>query len=337
MTFYYHRRQRFLGIALVVISLAFHLGTVALYQRQPDLFAAFTIFPIWIWGLIGGGLAALAYLVFRAPMSLLTAGAWALTVFLFADETLPLGRLGSERPKPGIPERHLGQDVLRVATINWAGSPGNFSPTIIKYNPDIVCIQEIPHPYRLRQLNQSLYQGKGDYRYDARKRCGVVVRGDILFHQRNPRFRSQQVTIQLPDSRIVEVANLHLTASATDMRLWEPECWKDHRTNRQIRRSELAIVLYNLKATAPKGGSGLIVAGDFNAPANDNIYRLLDRDMVNTFDAVGTGWPNTYHRRIPIMRLDHIYVNNQLRPVRSRAVTVPESDHRMVVSDLVFQ
>ena len=79
------------------------------------------------------------------------------------------------------------------------------------------------------------------------------------------------------------------------------------------------------------------MAGDFNAPANDNIYRLLDRDMVNTFDAVGTGWPNTYHRRIPIMRLDHIYVNNQLRPVRSRAVTVPESDHRMVVSDLVFQ
>ena len=337
MTFYYHRRQRFLGICLVVLSLAFHLVTVALYQRQPDLFAAFTIFPIWIWGILGFGLAACAYLAFRAPLSLLTAGAWALTVFLFADETLPLGRLGSERPRPGIPERHLGQEVVRVATINWAGSPGNFSPAILKYQPDIVCIQEIPHPYRLRQLSQQLYGGKGDYRYDARKRCGIVVRGNILRHIRQERFRNQQVTARLPDGNIVEIANLHLTASATDMRFWESACWRRHRSNRQVRRSELATALYMLKASIPKDGRGLIVAGDFNAPANDNIYRLLERDMVNTFDAVGTGWPNTYHRRIPLMRLDHIYVNRRLRPVRSRAVSIPESDHRMVVSDLVFQ
>ena len=262
---------------------------------------------------------------------------WALTVFLYADETVPLGRLGAERPLPGQPERHRGRDVVRVATINWDGSPGNFSPTILKYQPDIVCIQEIPHPYRLRQLNSSLYQDRGYYVYNDAKRCGIVTRGEILQHVTHRDFRTQQATVRLPTGQTVEVLNLHLTAPATDLRLWEPACWRRHQTNRQMRRAQLVTGLYVLKSTVPKERSGIIVAGDFNAPANDTLFRIIDREMVNSFDAVGTGWPNTYHRRIPMMRLDHIYAGRRLHPVRSRAVTIPESDHRMVVSDLVFE
>jgi len=337
MTFLHQRRRRITGVVLVVISLAFHLATLAVYRRQPDLFAAFTVFPIWFWGLLGGGLSAFAYWAFRAPLGLLTSAIWAFTVFLFADETLPLGRLGAEAPRPGIPQRHHGRNVLRVATINWGGSPGNFSQTIIDYRPDIVCIQEIPHPYRLRELNISLYGGKGDYRYDAKNRCGVLVRGEILRQVKQSLFRGQQIAARMPDGREISVVNLHLTAAATDMRLWELDCWKNHRTNRQIRRAELATAINILNITDPGKKGTAIVAGDFNAPSNDRLYGLVDREMTDTFAAVGTGWPNTYHRRIPLLRLDHIFVSDQLMPVRSRAVTIPESDHRMVISDMIFE
>ena len=203
--------------------------------------------------------------------------------------------------------------------------------------PDILFIQEIPHPYRLRQLNDSLYQGKGDYRYDAEKRCGIIVRGEIERQIKNQVYRSQQVTARLPNQRKVELVNLHLQAASTDLRLWTRECWRTHRQNRELRRAELGLSLEILKRTLPSTSRPTIIAGDFNAPANDSIYRMLGDRFVDSFEAAGTGWGNTYHRRFPILRLDHIFVSEEFLPVRSTVVTIPESDHRMVVSDLVLR
>ena len=321
----------------MVGALGSHLVTFILYTRQPDLFAAFTLFPIWIWGSIGLLLASTAFLFFRAPLSLFAAGIWAVTILVFADEARPLGRIGKEAPEPGIPKHYGGRNVLRVATINWASSSENFSPEIIRYQPDVIFVQEIPHPYRLRHLNDVLYRGKGDYRYDAGKRCGIVVRGEIERQIRSQQYRSQHVTVKLPSGRRIELVNLHLQPASTDMRLWSRDCWRIHRINRQLRRVELAFALEVLKEHTPFPRRPTILAGDFNAPSNDTVYRMLHKNFTDTFSASGTGWGNTYHRRMPLLRLDHIYASKAFIPVRSRVVSIPESDHRMVISDLILQ
>lgn len=333
----YRPRRKAFGVALVIIALGFHLLTIALYTRQPDLFAAFTLFPIWVWGGIGLSISSLAFLGFRAPLSLFTSGVWAVTVLALSDETRSLGRIGQEAPEPGIPKRHNGRNVIRVATINWSASPKSFSLDIERYHPDIIFIQEIPHPYQLRKLNDTLYKGKGDYRYDSTKRCGVIVRGEIERQIRNKIYRSQQVTARLPNGRKVELLNLHLQAASTDMRLWQRDCWRIHQQNRKLRRAELTVALSVLKETSPFPNRPTIVAGDFNAPANDSIYRMLRHHFTDSFDASGTGWGNTYHRRLPILRLDHIFASKHFLPVRSRVVSIPQSDHRMVVSDFVLK
>lgn len=326
------------GMALVAFSLAFHLFAVALYARQPDRFAAFTLLPIWIWGTFGLGLSSVAFLFFRAPLSLFTSAAWALTILFVSDETRALGRLGSDALHPGTPERYGGRDVIRVATINWAGSRVNFSEPIVRYQPDIVFIQEITHPYRLRQLNQILYEGRGDYRYDPRTQCGIVARGEIQHHIQNPVYRSQQVRVRLPSGRRVELVNLHLQAASTDLSLWRRSCWRKHNVNRKLRRGELAFALEILRKTNKNPRlSAVIIAGDFNAPSGDRVYRMLKKDYIDTFSESGTGWSNTYHRRFPILRLDHIFASQSFVPARSRVVTIPESDHRMVVSDLILR
>lgn len=329
--------KKAIGIALVVGALGFHLVTFVLYVRQPDMFAAFTLFPIWVWGAVGLTMSCSAFLFLRAPLSLLATTIWALTILLMADEARSLGRIGAEAPEPGTPRAYGGRQVLRVATINWSGSPGNFSPAIIQYQPDVVFIQEIPHPYRLRQLNDVLFEGKGDYRYDAVKRCGVVVRGTIERQIRSQEYRSQHLTVMLPSTRRIELVNLHLQAAATDMRLWRRDCWRVHRINRKLRRGELLFALSVLKQHSPFPSRPTIMAGDFNAPAGDSIYRMLETDFVDAFGMSGVGWGNTYHRRLPILRLDHIYANDAFVPVRSSVVSIPESDHRMVVADLILR
>lgn len=333
----YRPGKKAIGVALVVGSLGFHLVTFILYVRQPDMFAAFTLFPIWLWGALGLTLSSLAFLMFRAPLSLVATTIWALTILTMADEARSLGRIGAEGPEPGTPRAYGGRQVLRVATINWSGSPGNFSADVIHYQPDIVFIQEIPHPYRLRQLNDALFEGKGDYRYDALKRCGVVVRGTIERQIRSKEYRSQHLTVKLPSGRLIELVNLHLQAAPTDMRLWRRDCWRVHNVNRKLRRGELGFAVAVLKKHSPFPRRPTILAGDFNAPAGDSTYRMLDRNFIDAFSEAGIGWGNTYHRRLPILRLDHIYVSDSFVPVRSAVISIPESDHRMVVADLILR
>ena len=330
-----------LAAALVLASLAVHFGTVVLFSRQPDRFAAFTVIPVWIWGSFGLLLSCGAFLLFRARLSLFMTATWILTVLLVADETRGLARLGSAPLVAGPPARFDGREVVRVATLNRAGSNENFSELIIRHQPDIIFIQEIAHPYRLRQLNETLFQGKGDYRYDKHTRCGLVVRGVIEHHIPNPPalpYRNQQVRAKLPNGRRVELVNVHLQAASTDLSLWKRECWRSHCHNRQERRSEIAFTLQKLEKTNinPKLPA-VIIAGDFNAPAGDRVFRLLEDAFSDTFSDAGAGWGNTYHSSFPLLRLDYIFASPAFYTARSRAVRVEESDHRMVVSDLVFR
>ena len=92
----YRPGRKAFALALVVASLGFHLITVALFSRQPDRFAAFTLFPIWIWGSFGLAISSTAFLFFRAPLSLFTSAAWAITILVLADETGSLLRVGVE-------------------------------------------------------------------------------------------------------------------------------------------------------------------------------------------------------------------------------------------------
>jgi endonuclease/exonuclease/phosphatase (EEP) superfamily protein YafD len=59
----------------------------------------------------------------------------------------------------------------------------------------------------------------------------------------------------------------------------------------------------------------------------------MNADFVDAFAACGTGWGNTYQRRFPILRIDHLYATRHLTPVRCRTITTRFSDHRMVVAD----
>ncbi len=73
------------------------------------------------------------------------------------------------------------------------------------------------------------------------------------------------------------------------------------------------------------------------APADAPVYELLRPEFTDAFSTVGTGWGNTYHRSLPLLRIDCIYSSDKLIPLRSRAIKLPLSDHRMVVADYIFR
>ncbi len=312
---------------MVAGSFVLHFVTIILYLRVPDRFTAFTVFPIWVWCGIGLLLSGSAFLFFRFRLSLLLSAIWTITFFLMADEARSLGRLGKPLPYVGHPE-----NSLRVITFNCHSSR-DLITSLRPYNPDIVFLQEITSHSRVKKLAQALFADEADFRHYPRKSCAVIVRGKISHYLRIHGTRCQMVTARLLRGPEVQLMNVHLTPAETNLRLWRRDCWQAHFHSRLRRRAELAVQLAILRQKTPANQLPTIIAGDFNAPPQDATHRLLERHYVNTFSHVGTGWGNSFPSSFPIVRIDHIYASPDLIPERCAAISIPNSDHRMIVAD----
>ena len=211
---------------------------------------------------------------------------------------------------------------------------GDPSPDLAKWEPDIVLLQDV-FPHQVQKIANALYDGRGDYRTHLTN--GIVTRWKIQREVRNPSQRDQQVTLIMPDGRSIEVVNVHLRSAATDLRFWNRTTWSEHRINRSLRQKELSLTRQILEQTTNFPNTPTIFGGDFNAPATDIVHQQLTRDFADAFATAGTGWGDTFQRRLPILRIDHIYATRHLTPVRSLTVTTRHSDHRMVVADYVLQ
>ncbi len=331
----YHsiRFRRYSGWLLVLLSFFFHIFTVYCFSRQPDRFAAFTVLPLWFWGVIGLSIAVAALLLLRASLSLIMSFIWILTIFVGSDEAKVLSNIGNKAPIKGIATTVGRKPVIRVLSLNCKNyTAGNPTNEILAWNADIVLLQEI-YPYFVKEICDKAYQNTGSYR--VHHSSGIISRWPITRDGRIDQFRDHQCTIQTPDGSTIEVMNVHLATAATDARLWLRECWSNHRNNRLFRRNELGAILQTLDATASPISNAVIVGGDFNAPAQDATYRLMDRDYQDAYLQAGCGWSNTFPRSLPMMRLDHIYISSQLKCVRATTETAANSDHRILVTDLI--
>lgn len=321
------------------LALLLHLVTVYAYSRQPDRYAAFTVMPIWVWGGIGLMCSVIAFYFLRASLSLIMTGVWAVTLLVGADEARVLANFGRSAPQPGAAPSHQGEPVIRVLSLNCGRLHfGDPSADIAAWQPDIVLLQEA-YPHHVRRFADVLYGGRGDYRahFTREGGIGVLTRWKIQREVRNPALRSQQLTIELPDERTIEVVNVHLDTAATDLRFWRREAWREHRVNRAVRRNEVLTVMRILEETNSRfPNTPVIFGGDFNATPGDPVHRMMAADFTDAFAAAGTGWGNTFQRRFPVLRIDMIYATRHLTPVRCAAVLTRHSDHRMVVVDFIM-
>jgi endonuclease/exonuclease/phosphatase (EEP) superfamily protein YafD len=327
--------RRNFGWSLVGASLLLHLFTVFCFTWQPDHFAAFTVLPIWLWGALGLLLSTIAWFMLRVSGPWIMTAIWVVTLVVGSDEARALTHFGKSAPLPGPAAPSDGKPVIRVITLNCAlfrfGDP---SLDLAAWAPDIVLLQDAS-PHQVRQLAMALYGDRGDFRTHTTN--GILTRWKIQRKASNLTQRNQQATITLPDGSAVEVVNVHLASAATDLRFWQRSSWREHRINRALRLDELSLVQRILGQTTDFPNIPTLFGGDFNSPATDVVLRQLTRDFIDAFAAAGSAWGDTYHRRFPILRIDHLYATRHFTPVRCRAFTTRHSDHRLVIADFLLK
>ncbi len=317
-------------------AIGLHFIVCASYLRRWDKVAAVTVFPFWAWGLVGLVLGVIAWIMGRKRLAAGAALLWLVTIVIGADETRPLLRLTAEKPQPGTPALVNGAQPLRIITMNCRA--GMWHPESLKdlepWKADIIFLQEAPTPLELEKFATRLYGNPKDH-WQGGFNCALLTSGLIRSTRTSNQPWTILSTVEVRPGKMVDVACVHLKGAETSMKLWSPDAFERHTLNRQSRRSDLSILL---------GAQGFfsdnhpaIVGGDFNAPAGDAVFDLLKhRDFRDAFALAGSGWPNTYPNYAPVLRIDHLWVNPQVTPVRAAAVTTRYSDHRMVVCDFLI-
>ncbi|MCE5324567.1 endonuclease/exonuclease/phosphatase family protein [bacterium] len=303
------------------------------YGLKPDMFAAVTFFPAWVWLVPGIIITVPAFKAKHRRWLFTVFGMWAVFALVFNEEPRSIIR------RPGISKAQLQSDVnrgraVRVITLNCSGGNSKAAAEVRKYRPDIVLLQESPSESDIKRLTRELFGSHGGYTCTADD--SILARGHVQPHtpSSDNRLICASAHVKLCSGFELEAISLRLVPPVVRLDLWSPNCWNEYAGNRRIRRDQtkqIANIIAGLPRHLP-----IIAGGDFNAPAGDDIFEHLCPRMHDTFAEHGVGWGNTVLNDFPVQRVDQIWADKRFHAVSVRAYKTHNSDHRMVVCDLLL-
>jgi endonuclease/exonuclease/phosphatase (EEP) superfamily protein YafD len=253
---------------------------------------------------------------------------WAMFAYTCVEET----RILLRRDKLPTPSWRAARDenrLLKVVSIN-CNTHEAAAAEAMEFKPDVVFIQESPTREQLQKLTEDLYGAEGGFVWTTG--ASIVARGIVEAKSADEASTFVHATVQLSNGAQFEAVCLRFKTALIRKDFWTGEYWRAHEAARVARRAEVkALMQYvsDLPSTTP-----IVVAGDFNAAAENGALSRLREDFTDTFAAAGHGWGNTVTSGYPVERFDQVWVNDPIRPEWAEAHKSAHSNHRMVVCDI---
>jgi vancomycin resistance protein VanJ len=215
--------------------------------------------------------------------------------------------------------------------LNCAMGSAEAAGEVEAFAPDLVLLQESPPRKDVEALAKRLYGASGWVVWGSDG--SLLGRGRLIETHEPPSMRFAWARFQTQGDIEMEAMSVHLATPSARIDLWSPDCWREQAHYRFMQREEAQTIAQALGRTSPD--LPVIVAGDFNAPAHDAIFRLFRPRLEDSFSRAGRGWGNTILNDFPVLRIDQVWISPSLRPVSVTAHKSQYSDHRMVVCDLM--
>jgi vancomycin resistance protein VanJ len=78
----------------------------------------------------------------------------------------------------------------------------------------------------------------------------------------------------------------------------------------------------------------LVLMGDFNAPADSPYFGEIGRNLRDAWTVAGSGFAESWPVPLPVLRLDHIWLSQELEAISLRQDWSLLSDHKAQILDL---
>ena len=305
------------------ISLLLCLAITFIFRLQPDAFAAVLVLPRWLWIVPGLLFAALGWTRQRGRFAYLAALLWMLYALFFVQEFRRLVRWKTASDQNAD---------LRVISLNCNGGNEAAAAEVKDFHPDLVFFEESP----LRPLVQKMATNL--LGTNAESFCSsdvsLIAKGHItpLPVENSASAPFIHARVEFPSGLVAEVFVVRLQPYNIRADLWSPDCWQKQSAIRKIQRSQFEWIEREVEKV-PKDVP-IILGGDFNLPAGDKLFRILNPRLRDTFRETGGGWGDTLDNNLPILRIDQIWCDSHFKSAATFAQPTANSDHRMVICDL---
>lgn len=299
------------------------------YGTRAAPVALITILPPWFWAAPGVLLVPLsrrrgAWRNLLGPLV-----AWAIFLLVFCEEPRVVLTVLRAWPNPAWTHAVEGGRGIRVVSINTGGGDMDAVREALALHPDLLVISESPGDAPLR----AELEKRGGMTLVHGAEVSIVARGEVrpIEVDKAARWLMNAAEVKLGELR-VGIVGVHLPAPRFSFRIWSLADWREVASSQTSRTAAMTTVMSNVEKM--DGAMMLVVAGDFNAPAGDAIYRLLPSGLQDSWPAAGIGLGNTMINDMPVVRIDQVWVDRRLRCDATVARKTVSSDHRAVVADV---
>ena len=228
-----------------------------------------------------------------------------------------------------------------------------------EYHPDVLCIQEFV-PFMARTSRKDCIAQCGElmglpytYCHEKANFCGNVIfskyplyalEEDTPFAEEND--YGAVARVDAGAKGVFYVLNCHLTSfqltkeevavfsergnSKEQVEEYGKSIVSKLVTAYKKRSQEVSAMLEHI----PHDGRPLLVCGDFNdTPLSYTYHQIYHAGFVDSFVKAGHGIGRTYAGKLPLLRIDYIWVNNQIQPMSFQRVKYKVSDHYPILLD----
>lgn len=317
----------------VFLSIALWGVTFLCYLFRLDFCAALTAIPAWVWLVPGVFLVFTGYLGGRKRSLLFALALWFVYPLIIVAETKSVFRAWFD-PRVSPEKNRADKNMIRVISLNCAGSGCDSAAEFIPYRPDLVLLQESPAKEIVEKITKALYGDAGEFLWGID--TSIIINGKILSVKTRKDFcYASHALVKLQTGRELEVICFRPPPPPLRFDLWSPGCWRAHLNDRNKKKEQIKTI-GRMIGQLP-GNAAVLLGGDFNMPAGDGALKILKPYLCDTFKKAGYGWGNTVSNELPVHRYDQIWANERIAPVYVAARATKHSDHRLVIADLIVK
>jgi hypothetical protein len=260
-------------------------------------------------------------------------GATATLAALWLAFLIAFGDTPSSLWRACLPGPERGQS-LRVVSLNSAGRAIAVRAAL-ELEPDILLVQESFAGSEMQAIAREKF-GPNNFVWDFD--ASIMVRGKVTEIAVPPEYRNNFIHARVElDGRSINVISLRLVPCPIRLDFWSADCWRYYRGNRMMRRMQMQKITGYIATLSDD--EPLVVGGDFNCPPWDPVLELLEPRLTDAFTVAGRSWGATIIELagVPLIRIDQIWTNSQLRAVDAFAARAEGSDHHMTVADFALE
>lgn len=309
---------------LIIISLAFYRGL--------DATAIMSNVPQWIWAIVLGMPAILAWIFFRTRMGLFVFILWSLFGITTLDSLPSLARTGMNQYKLPL---HPGLQSWRVVTLDCKAMETIPVASLAKLNANVIFLQGARDPNQTVEMALALFGNSVQVRQI--RDCAIICENGVLSRATDIPNTDGLIVDWFPprSSMPVRLVNVSLAHRQAQTNFLLPDHWKYYSKLRATHRIQIDNLLKTLKKRGSNvGNMPIVMAGNFNASPTSSIFRVLGDNFLDVYKEKGTGLGSTTPSRFPLLRQNRIFTTLPLIPVHADTVSIPGAIHRAVVSDV---